>query len=281
MKNLYLEVNVTAGTYKINGQQPPGGGLQIVHGDVVQFAVQFLEAIPESVGGTGALTAVDLTAGGSPNALRFTCDDARLEAATLLTQQTSYNQGTWSLEDLAAGRVSWVVDFGTAACTTEIGTSESASVYGEFSLLPANNYPQTLLQFPITLLAQIDDGASGSPPPSTPTYDTAATIASTYALDATTTAVSTTQTLTSADRQINYLTSGAITLTLPALSGIDDGYRPHFFKTDSGTTLTIDTTGADTINGAASVTLDTQYGGFYLIPDVTGTNWIIPTWATP
>lgn len=281
MRKIFLEVNVTTGTTKYNGGTLPAGGLPVVHGDVVLFAVQFQETIPESVGGTGAATALDLSAGGTPLGLRFTADDARTEAATLMTFQDAYNQGFWSLESLAAGRVSWLVDFGAAALTSELGSETSVQIQGEFTLLTAANYPQTLVQFPITAYAQIDNGATGSPPPSTPTYATAATISSTYALVPTTLAVSTTQTLSSVNRQANYLATGAITLTLPALSGIDDAYRPKIIKADSGTTLTVDTTGADTINGAASTTLATQYAALELIPDVTNTNWIVADYATP
>lgn len=284
MKKHFLEINTTTGAVRVNGSALPAEGLTVVHGDVILLAAAFTESIPESISGAIAETAVDFTEGGAPLGLRFTCDDSRAEAATLLTFQDAYNSGIWAEENLQSGRVSWLVDFGAAAVTSALGSEESISVWGEFALLTAANYPQTLVQFRITVLAQIDNGAVGSPPPSSPTNQTAADALTDYSVIPTVSDVAATGPVTSANGRRIYMvdtSAGAVNLTLPALSGIDAAYRPDFVLAVAGNTLTITPAGADTINGAASMTINTQYGRAALIPDATNTNWIAPTEANP
>lgn len=284
MKKHYLEVNTTTGAVRLNGGALPAEGLAVVHGDTIQLAVSFVESIPESISGVIAETAVDLTEGGAPLGLRFTCDAARTEAATLLTFQDAYNTGVWSAEDLATGRVSWLVDFGAAAVTSALSTEESIPVWGEFTLLSADNYPQTLVQFRITVYAQIDNGAVGSPPPSSPTNQTAADALTDYSLVPDETDIAVDTAVTSAARRRYYMvdtSSADVEVTLPALSGIDSAYRPVIVHAVDGNTITITPAGADTINGAATMTITSDTGFAALIPDATNTNWIAPIAMTP
>ena len=67
--------------------------------------------------------------------------------------------------------------------------------------------------------------------------------------------------------------SGNTTLTLPTAVG-NDWFIFWFFKTDSAaTTITINTTGGQTINGHASVTFTPQFYVFVVISD--GANWLV------
>jgi len=64
---------------------------------------------------------------------------------------------------------------------------------------------------------------------------------------------------------------GAVTITLPSPSS---GGKVGVKKTDSSTnTVTISPSGSETIDGASSLTIDTQYQSYTLISD--GTNWYI------
>lgn len=285
MKKLFLTANITTGAVRLaGGLGLPAEGLRVMHGDVALLCVSFVETIPAAAGGTGAETAVDFTAGGAPQALRFTADAARTEAATLQTFQDDYNAGLWGSESLANGRVSWLVDFGASPITATLSTSESASIWGEFSLLTAAGYPQTLAQLKIAVYAQIDNGAVGSPPPSSPTYQTAADALTDYALNPSVTELAATGSLTGSARRHLYLLDtggGAVELTLPALSGVSAAYRPTIILETAGNNLTLTPAGSDTINGGASMVIATQYAGVELIPDKTNTNWIAVTAATP
>lgn len=286
MRKRYLEVNITTQEVRVDGAPLPSSGLKVVHGDTELLCVSFFESIPEDISGSTAESRVDLTEGGAPLGLRYTLDSARLEAATLLTFQDSYNQGLWSQESLADGRVSWLVDFGAAAVTSALGSEESITTpFSEFSFLGADNYPQTLVQFRTQVVAQLDSGAAGSPPPSSPTHQTAADALTDYALAPTRASVITTsQTLTTQKRQVTYpvdLSSGNVTLTIPAVSGVDDEWRPVIQIVATGNTLTVQRSSTDTLNAVTSFTGTSLFSEYRLIPDKTNSRYIIPDFATP
>lgn len=66
---------------------------------------------------------------------------------------------------------------------------------------------------------------------------------------------------------------GAFTLNLPAASG-NSGLLYKIIKTDSSTNIvTIDPNGAETINGASTTTLNTQYEEVEIVCD--GSNWTV------
>ncbi len=67
---------------------------------------------------------------------------------------------------------------------------------------------------------------------------------------------------------------GARTMALPAISGITNGFIIGFRKSDSSTnTVTIDPNGAETINGASSLVLRTQWDVVWLMKN--GSEWTI------
>jgi hypothetical protein len=61
-------------------------------------------------------------------------------------------------------------------------------------------------------------------------------------------------------------TSGAVTATLPAVSG-NAGLRYEFVKTDASHNLTIAVPDSATINGASTLVITTQYGSTTLVTD--------------
>jgi len=63
-----------------------------------------------------------------------------------------------------------------------------------------------------------------------------------------------------------------VTATLPAAASYS-GFRFYFLASDVSNTVTIDGNGAETINGSANFTIDTQWGCFILVSD--GTEWWI------
>lgn len=147
---------------------------QIAFGDVIAVIGHFREALGATI------TDMDLS---GATALRCHVKKDRLTADTdTLTFQDSYNGGNvpaW--ENLATGKVCWLVNFGATALSTELGTAESVDLWLEFSYLDGTGtIPQTLAQIQIRLVPQIDTGAAGTPPPSTPTYLTGAEVAAAY-----------------------------------------------------------------------------------------------------
>lgn len=73
-------------------------------------------------------------------------------------------------------------------------------------------------------------------------------------------------------------TGGAFTVTLPAANARK---RPiYIFRINStGGAITIARAGSDTINGATSATLSSQYAGVVLKPNAAGTAWIMGTFG--
>lgn len=68
-------------------------------------------------------------------------------------------------------------------------------------------------------------------------------------------------------------TSGNVTITLPAASGLA-GYRFYVKRIDSATnTVTVSRSGSDTIDGLTSFTLDMQYTAFAVVSN--GSAWYI------
>jgi hypothetical protein len=84
----------------------------------------------------------------------------------------------------------------------------------------------------------------------------------------------TSYTITSSDTVIFAdATSGNVTITLPAASGLA-GYRFYVKRIDSASnTVTVSRSGSDTIDGMTSFTLDLQYTAFAVVSN--GSNWYI------
>lgn len=158
------------------GRQNPS--LSVVNGDTLLLAVQFLRLNAT----TGALEALNLSAGGAPQALRCTVRQTRDPDADLLTFQDAYNQGDLpAAEDLTTGHVTWKIAFNSDNLDDLFTAGvETVDVWIELVYLSAGGIPQTLFQRQITVAEQLDDGAVGDPPPSSPTYLTATEIAAAY-----------------------------------------------------------------------------------------------------
>jgi len=175
MQKLLLKVNTTTRSFS-DWNDITYAGVEAVHGDDLLLACQFTEAL------TSTLTALDLT---GALALRATIKTARASDATLLAFQDAYNEGAdaafTAFEDLSQGYVTWIISLSAAAIATAIGTSDRVSAWLEISCLTAANRPQTLIQLPLTILQQLDDGAPGTPPPTSPTYLTATEVTTAFA----------------------------------------------------------------------------------------------------
>lgn len=72
---------------------------------------------------------------------------------------------------------------------------------------------------------------------------------------------------------------GAVVLTLPKAFGCAPGTYAQFVLAVAGNDLTIAAASGDEINGAASVTISTQYASLTLARTAAG--WLIMTPATP
>lgn len=68
--------------------------------------------------------------------------------------------------------------------------------------------------------------------------------------------------------------AGNILMRLPAISGSNEGEVHEFYKTQAGGTGIITPNGTDTIDGAASLTMNTQYQYVRVVSDGIG-NWMI------
>jgi len=69
-------------------------------------------------------------------------------------------------------------------------------------------------------------------------------------------------------------TSGAVTITLPQISTITDGFKVSIVKwTGDANAVTIARTGSDTINGATSATIGAQYSQTTFVADYETNQW--------
>lgn len=172
MKKLLLQINTTTGA--VTDWQNQSMPITIVNGDTVLVCCRFLEAL------SSTLTALNLT---GALALRATIRETRDASDTLLAFQDSYNQADYPAgEVLASGYVTWALTLDTTNVDTALGTNDSMTAWLEITYLDAASIPTTLCQVQVTLVQQLDDGAGGTPTPTSPTYSTAAEIAAAYAL---------------------------------------------------------------------------------------------------
>lgn len=75
-------------------------------------------------------------------------------------------------------------------------------------------------------------------------------------------------------------TSGAVTILLTAVASLPVGFRLSVKKVDSGgNTVTIDGAGSETIDGATTLVLATQYSTAVIVN--TGTAWLIESKYVP
>tara|TARA_R110002020_G_scaffold18350_4_gene64168 strand:- start:2059 stop:3306 length:1248 start_codon:yes stop_codon:yes gene_type:complete len=114
----------------------------------------------------------------SATALRCTIESARREGAgsDLWGFQDVINQGYDAAltENLATGYITWAMSLNDADLTTALSTTEeSVAGFIEWTYVDANGHPKTVAQLPVTIFAQLDSGAAGTPPPASPTYYTA------------------------------------------------------------------------------------------------------------
>lgn len=69
-------------------------------------------------------------------------------------------------------------------------------------------------------------------------------------------------------------TSGAVTITLPTISTVGDGFKIAIVKwTSDGNVVTVNRAGSDTINGATSVQIGSQYSQVILVADLETSTW--------
>ena len=69
-------------------------------------------------------------------------------------------------------------------------------------------------------------------------------------------------------------TSGALTVTLPQISALNDGFEVYVSKASAdGNQVTVARTGSDTINGSTSYILPSQYQSIWLIADRLTNTW--------
>ena len=69
-------------------------------------------------------------------------------------------------------------------------------------------------------------------------------------------------------------TSGNITITLPAISTVSDGFKVAIVKwTVDANTVTVARSGSDTINGATSATIGVQYSSITFVADYETNQW--------
>ena len=258
--------------------------ISVVNGDVVLIAAQFTGigldgASEEDVDFSGAL------------ALRATIGRRRQTGTDILAFQDVFNDGDIpAFENLATGRITWLLFLNPATINEFIGANESLEVFLEFTVLNVDDTPQTLAQIGMVIFSQIDDGAVGVPPPAA-SYITSATALLTFArlidylVPETVSGGPTTLTSIKGLKVVLVDTSGGDeTINLPESSVSDPEFSPIIFNLGVNKVFVVpDATGtADTINDILGIqTIVSQYGALRLFNDPTNDNWLAPNFVVP
>jgi len=271
--------------YRTNPNDQIGKPVQMVNGDVVTLVCDFneenLSGLVENMDLTGAL------------ALRAVLSSSLDTPQTIYSFQDVYNSGIVpGNEDLASGLVTWNLFVDPANVDPALPDGvESTEAWLELVWIDPNGFPQTFVQLPVVITQQIDESLAGTPPPSEPTYMTAATALATFVLQndyivpetlsgAGVTAV------TGVDGIKSYrVAPGAANVrefTLPDVNTVDDKFILIVTKIEGDGTLRVTPFGAQELNsnGGGSEDLLSACMEFLLIPDPTNDRWIIPTLAT-
>lgn len=283
MKTYFLHINTHSGAVR-NWDGSALSGIQVVHGDTVLFLCHFQE--PDE---NGNLQDVNLSLA---TAVRMSAKSARTDDGTSYGTQDSYNQGFHAKENLATGYISWLFPFTDAAIDTALGNAEDIiAAWIEFSGI-FQTYAQTLAQLPIDIVQELDAGNPGSPPPTEPTYYTAATVDANFVpltahFDQVQIATDTTITAGAAvDGPKRWQTTAVLTLTLPdpaALTGKDR--FTVILERLTADTITVDTTAGlikSFLDPAGSASASFGGAAYTRVTfEHDGTDWIVFTDATP
>ncbi len=241
--------------------------------DTVLFVVQFKESL------TSTQTDLDLT---GATALRVTIRSARNPNAQLWSFQDTYNDGNYATnENLSEGKVTWLMSFADADLVSALGNETSVAGFLEFTWLDAASIPQTLGTYPISVFNEVDDGASGTPPPSSPTYLTATEIAALYLkkklgnwdeateLTIASGAVTATQTTHRIDTQADAAADNLDTISFAAVSG--DEFQLVLMLENSARIVTITEAGNIVTPDGSNYVMDE--GAVYLNYDNAAAKW--------
>jgi hypothetical protein len=257
--------------------------IRSVNGDTVLIAAQFnqqdLNGVEIPVDLSGVL------------ALRSIVGLDRQEGTTVLAFQDSYNTGQVpSNEDLVNGRVTWLLSLSDPQIIVELDTNEFIDVILEFTILTADNLPQTLGQIAYRIYAQVDNGAVGTPPPYTPDYYTALEIDGLIAgclspADYISPLYIAVDSVLTAINGIQYIyvdtSGGPINITLPEASAAPAKWSPIIVNTGTND-INIIPSGGNLINGTAgTLIVATQYAAAQLFSDQVNARYLAPLIVVP
>jgi hypothetical protein len=235
--------------YAVSENQQIGKLITIVNGDVVTLVCDFNE---ETLGGF----IQDMNLSGAL-ALRAILSSSRAQPQTIFSFHIDPFLGG---EDAILG---WL----------------------EIAWIDPNGLPQTLVQLPVQFIEQIDENLGGTPPPSSPTFLTAAEAAAAFveladyivpseiAVDSAPTPVDGVQTF------FVDSTIGTLTISLPPLATTPDKFVGRFVNIGSGT-MRLVPNALETINGQTGLAdFPTQYTEVILMKR-NASEWINPMLVT-
>jgi len=256
--------------------------ISMVAGDEVLIAAHFTEVTLDG------LSQQDTDLSGAL-ALRASIGRNRQTDTTVLAFEDVFNNADLpTFEDLATGRVSWLLNLDAAAFESALGTNESIEVFLEFTTLTVGDSPQTLAQIGVILFAQIDDGAVGVPAPATSYITSTVAVATFVALiDYLVPVTIAIDTLLVSIKGLKVLlvdtSGGPVLITLPKSDTSDAKFSPLIINIGTGVvSVAPDATDPDTINDLAGTqTITTQFGSLRMFNDPANDNWLAPTFVVP
>lgn len=279
--------NVTTVASNISSVNTNATNITAIQNAATNATTATTQAAAASTSATNAASSAS-AASNSASAASTSATNAASSASGASTFATNASNSATSASTSATTATTQATNAGTSASTATTQAS-NASTSATNAATSANN------------AANSATSASGSATTATTQASNASTSATSAATSASAAATSATAAAAAAasglyrqvlDKSANYTivtadqgtlfrvntTSGTITLTLPLISGVSDGYKVSIVKwTGDTSSVIVSRSGSDTINGGTSSTLGAQYTQTTFVADFETNQWFATT----
>jgi len=269
--------------FDANGNPTPGVSAADV-ANAVTYAANAAASATASAASAAAAASSASSATSSASTATTQAANASTSATTATTQASNASTSA-SSATASATTATTQANSATSSATSAATSATTATAQAAIALTQANGAAASAA----TATTQASS-ATASAATATTQAAAASTSATNAASSATAAAASAASGMYSAvqDKSANYTvvvgdagdllrvttTSGNITITLPAISTVSDGFKVAIVKwTVDANTVTVARSGSDTINGATSATIGVQYSSITFVADYETNQW--------
>jgi len=270
-------------SFDANGDPTPGISAADV-ANAVTYATNAAASATAAAASAAAAASSASSATSSASTATTQATNASTSATTATTQASNASTSA-SSATASATTATTQANSATSSATSAATSATTATAQAAIALTQANGAAASAA----TATTQASS-ATASAATATTQAAAASTSATNAASSATAAAASAASGMYSAvqDKSANYTvvvgdagdllrvttTSGNITITLPAISTVSDGFKVAIVKwTVDANTVTVARSGSDTINGATSATIGVQYSSITFVADYETNQW--------